>query len=133
LNYLFRAAELGSAQASSIIAYAYQEGDGIEKDEKKARYWTELAAMNGHNSCRHLLGVTEANAGKYNNALKHWLISSGRGHKASLESIKYLFIDGIASKRDYEKALRSYQHYICEIRSDQRDEAAAFRERYRYF
>ena len=34
-------------------------------------------------------------------------------------------MDGDATKEVYTKALRSYQAYLDEIKSDQRDEAAA--------
>jgi len=39
-----------------------------------------------------------------------------------------------ASKDDYTKALRTYQEYLVEIKSVQRDEAAAYDEaEYRYY
>ena len=60
------------------------------------------------------------------------LISCGRGHKESLENIKLSFMDGNATKECYEKALRSYQQYMDKIKSDQRDEAAAFSEEFNY-
>jgi len=37
------------------------------------------------------------------------------------------------SKEDYTNASRLYQEYLGEIKSKQRDEAAAFHERYRYY
>jgi membrane protein required for beta-lactamase induction len=70
---------------------------------------------------------------KYDKALKHWLISCGRGHNASLGNIKQLFVQlSHTTQEEYENALRSYQEYIDEIKSDQRDEAAAFDEAFRY-
>jgi hypothetical protein len=41
-------------------------------------------------------------------------------------------MDGNATKECYEKALRSYQQYMDKIKSDQRDEAAAFSEEFNY-
>ena len=43
----------------------------------------------------------------------------------SLKIIKLMYREGEATKDDYTKALRSYQEYLDEIKSDQRDKAAA--------
>ena len=43
------------------------------------------------------------------------------------------FSKGHARKDDYAKALRSYQAYLDEINSDQRDKAAAVRDEYKYY
>ena len=42
-------------------------------------------------------------------------------------------MDGHVAKNQYAKALQSRQAYINEIKSDQRDKAAAFRDSYRYY
>ena len=42
-------------------------------------------------------------------------------------------MDGHATKDDYAKALRAYQAYLAEIKSAQRDAAAAARANYRYY
>jgi TPR repeat protein len=134
LEYYFRGAELGSSSASSCVADAYYYGDVIAKDEKTATHYYEQAAMQGNNGARHNLGIDEANAGKYNRALQHWLIACERGNSnaGSLKNIKRLFVAGRATKEDYEKALLSFQAYVDEIKSDQRDEAAAMSEQYKY-
>jgi TPR repeat protein len=132
LDFFFRGSELGSANASYQIANAYREGNDIAKDTKKALHYYGLAVMKGDNTSRCNLGINEATASRYDKALKHWQISRGRGHDASLEIVKRLFFQGRATKDDYEKALRSYQEYIDEIKSDQRDEAAAFNVDYIY-
>ena len=66
-------------------------------------------------------------------ALKHWMIAAGCGDNDSLENIKQMFKNGHATKDDYAKALRVYQAYLVEIKSTQRNEAAAARERYKYY
>jgi TPR repeat protein len=114
------------------LVLPYRQGNGVAKDEKKGIHYTELAAMQGKIVSRYNPGVTEYNAGKYGKALKHWLISCGRGHAISLEAVKHLFIEGLVTKEDYEKGLRSFQEYIDEVKSDLRDEAAAFHEDYSY-
>jgi len=42
-----RASELDNALAYCNIGYAYNNGKGVERDEKKAMYYYELAAMKG--------------------------------------------------------------------------------------
>jgi len=50
-----------------------------------------------------------------------------------LDKIKELYSEGHAAKEDYMKALQSYQEYLGEIKSDQRDKAAAADDHYRYY
>lgn len=128
----FQGAELGSTRALYGVANAYNSSEGVEKDGKKARHYYELAAMKGDNISRCNLGAEEGIAGDFDKALKHLLISCGRGRMFSLKNIKLLFMKGAAAKEDYEKALQSYQQYIDEIKSDQRDKAAASIEDFIY-
>jgi len=94
----------------------------------------ELAAIGGCAKARYNLGSIEAGAGNVNRALKHFMISIGGGKSDSLEFIKDLYLGGCATKEDYTKALRSYQTYLDEVKSAQRDEAAAFNsKKYRYY
>ena len=52
--------------------------------------------------------------------------------KNSLKEIREFYVNGYATKDDYTKALRANQKYVDGIKSDQRDEAAAFDDEYRY-
>ena len=58
-------------------------------------------------------------------AVKHWMIAMHDGDHMALEGIKKLYRVGHATKDVYTEALRSYQLYQDQIKSDQRDEAAA--------
>ena len=60
------------------------------------------------------------------------MIAVRSGYAESLKCIQDLYSEGHASKEEYRKALQSYQEYLSEIKSRQRDEAAAAREDYRY-
>ena len=66
-------------------------------------------------------------------ALKHWMIAVRSGHSNSLKRIKELYTNDDATKDDYAKALRAYQAYLVEIKSPQRDEAAAADDGYKYY
>ena len=128
LELWHRAGELGSAEAYHSIGNAYAHGFGVEVDKKKATHYWELAAMGGDASARYKLGVIEARSGNMDRALNHFIVAVTDGYSDSLEGIKLMYENGDATKDDYAKALRSYQAYVGEVKSDQRDEAAAAKE-----
>ena len=126
LELWHHAGELGHSGAYFNIGCAYQNGIGVQKDVEKARHYWELAAMGGHVGSRFNLGINERNKGNFDKAIKHFMISVCFGCSNSLEATQALFKDGRATKDDYTKALRLYQAYLDEVKSDQRDKAAAF-------
>jgi len=129
-----RAAALGFPDANFSLSCFYKNGSiGVERDDKKAIHYAELAAMGGNVIARANLGRTEGNAGNTNRALKHYLIAARGGDVMSVKLICEYYSTGYATKDDYEKALRYHQEYLDEIKSDQRDEAAAFNNDYRYY
>ena len=114
------------------IGQAYDYGEGVERDEKMASHYYKLAAMEGIVIARHNLGATEKNAGNYDRALKHYMIAVRGGDTDSVKAIQRMYKDGHVAKDDYANALQSHQAYLNEIKSDQRDKAAAFHDDYRY-
>ena len=66
-------------------------------------------------------------------ALKHHMIAAGIGDEISLKEVQKLYTNGHATKEDYTKALLLHQEYLSEIKSVQRDEAAAADEDYKYY
>ena len=133
LELCHQAAEIGHASSHYSIGVAYKLGNGVERDEKKAVHYMELSAMEGNVGARHNLGVSEYNAGNCDRALKHYMIAAGSGCTVSLEKIKQMFMKGYATKDDYAKALRVYQANLVEIKSAQRDQAAAFDDGFKYY
>ena len=133
LTLYHRAAELGSADAYCSIGSVYYNGEGVEINLERANHYYELAAMGGEVMARYNLGVVEENAGNVVRALKHFMIAVRSGHANSLNMIKEMYSKEYATKEDYMKALQSYQTYLGEIKSKQRDEAAAADEKYRYY
>ena len=133
LELWHRAGELGYAEAYASIGYAYDNGRGLEVDETKAAHYYELAAIRGDEMARHNLGCMEGEAGNTERALKHHMIAVRAGDNDSLKEIQGLYSDGYATKDDYTEALQSYQAYLGEIKSRQRDEAAAADEDHRYY
>ena len=132
LELWHQAGELGYAGAYCNIGNAYHNGRGVERDEKKADHYYELAAIGGEVIARHNLGNAEARAGNLDRALKHWMISVG-GDNDSVKNIQDLYKHGHATKDDYTKALLAYQAYLEEIRSEQRVKAAAFSDNHKCY
>jgi len=133
LQLWHQAAELGFARAYFNIGAAYDCGRGVEVDKKKANHYYELAAMGGDAQARHNLGNFEGRAGNMDRAIKHFMIAVRGGEKDSLSNIQKLHSIGRATKEEYLKALRSYQEYLNEVKSTQRDEAAAAHDEYKYY
>ena len=120
-----RAGELGDDGAYHNVANSYYGGIGVQGDRGKYKYYSELAAMGGHVSSRHNLGVLELQAGSADRALKHFMIAAGAGSDSSLSAIREGFLLGHVAKYDFEKALRAHKEAADELKSNQRDAAAA--------
>ena len=134
LELFVRAGKLGCTEAYCNVGYAYSDGRGVEIDQMKADHYYKLAAIRGNVNARYNLGLNEMKDGNMNRALKHYMIATGCGYNNSLKQIQKLYTNGHATKDDYTKALRAYQAYLVEIKSTQRDAAAAARgKRYDYY
>ena len=135
LELWHRVGELGSSEAYNNIGYAYDHGEGVERDDEKAKHYYELAGIGGDVRARYNLGIDEKNEGNMSIALKHFMIAVGCGHDESLKVVREFYVNGHATKDDYAKALRAYQKYLDGIKSAQRDEAASAYDNddYRYY
>ena len=115
------------------LGFSYYNGEGVERDEKMAIHFFELTAMEGNVIARHNLGDAEENAGNYDKALRHYMIAVRGGHTRSVKKIQRFYMDGHATKDHYANALQAHQAYLNEIKSNQRDKAAAFCDDFRYY
>ena len=86
------------------IGSAYYKGDDVERDEKMAKHYLELAAMEGDAMARYNLGVSERNADNYDRALKHFMIAVRGGYTPSVKAIQQLYMDGHVAKDHYANA-----------------------------
>ena len=120
-----RAAELGEKEAHYKLGCLYVKGTDVEKDAAKATLHWEAAAVMGDVRSRNNLGFMEYNAGNYDLALQHYMIAAKMGYQYSLDSVKLLFMKGLATKADYAEALRGHQGAVEEMRSPDREEALA--------
>ncbi len=124
-QYLTKAAALGNVTAHFHLAYSYQHGEGVEKDETKRVYHFEKAAIGGHAFARCHLGCYESKNGKLDRAVKHFVIAANMGHDQSME----ILTAGFKKKHKYvtkevlAAALRAHQDAVDATKSPQREEA----------
>ena len=119
-----KAGELGCAEAYFKLGYSLSIEMGVETDKKKAKYYYELAAIQGNVYARHNLGALERQAGNHQQAYKHYIIAASAGYPESLVVVKEGFMKGYVTKEIYAGTLRAYQKRVDEMKSDTRDEAA---------
>ena len=124
-EYWEKAAELGDPEAHNMMSIAYHEGEGVVKDEEKAVYHLEKAAIGGHYLARHNLGSTEAANGRMDRAVKHFIIAANLGHEDSMKELWKYYSAGRITKQDLDATLRSHQSAIDATKSLQREEAEA--------
>jgi TPR repeat protein len=132
VKFFHRAAELGSAEAYHNLGTMYFNGHGVVKDETKAKQYFEKAALAGCAASRHNLGNIDARAGSFDRAIKHWLIAASGGDIKAVNTIKEAVVKGCATKDHYRQALQGYLLWMDEVKSDQRDRAAANSDEWKY-
>ncbi len=123
-EYFEKAAELGNIESHFAISVAYDKGQGVETNIKKAIYHAEQAAIGGHPNARHSLGMWEEANGNID-AVEHFIIAANLGYDDSLQKLKEYYTLGVFSKEDFAAALRAHQAAVDATRSPQRDAAAA--------
>ena len=124
---VLKAGELGCAEAYYNLGNSYDYGRGVEVDKRKAKYYWEIAAINGDVHARHNLGCKEVDADNMHRAQKHFLLAAKAGLKPSLDNVKVGFTYGRVTKDEYANTLRAYQQRHDEMKSEERDKA---KERY---
>jgi TPR repeat protein len=125
--------ELGYTEAYNNLGVICEKGvGGASKDETKAKQYFEKAAMEGCSNARNTLGCIAADAGSFDRAIKHWLIAASCGNLDAVNNIKKAMTIGHATMDHYSPALQGYQQYVNDVRSEQRDRAAAYSDEYKY-
>ena len=123
VEYWTKATEFGHAEAHYALSVMYHIGDFLEKDTKKEIYHLEEAAIGGHPHARYNLGCKEVKNGRYERAVKHFIIAANLGEDNAPKELRGLFALGHASKEEYASALQGYQAAVDAMKSEQREEA----------
>ena len=124
-KYLSKAAEIGCTNAHLQLAFMYERGEGVEKDEKKLIFHLEEAAIGGNPEARFRIGVNDFENKKYGESVKHLIIAANQGHDRALEMLKRIYkaSEGLISKEDFAAALRAHHAVVCAMKSDNREKA----------
>jgi hypothetical protein len=122
-EYWTKSVEFGDVGVHHEIALLYRDGQGVEKDEKKEEFHLEQAAIGGHPIARHNLGNKEARRGRFDRAVKHWIVAANLGEDLALNALKQVYPAGFVSKDDLAAALRGHQAAINATKSPQREAA----------
>ena len=134
-EYWTRSAALGNVEAHYQLSCLYYESlypngvavdeelidEDYENDEKREYHHLTEAAVGGHFRARHDLGVREEINGRFDRAVKHFIIAAKLGYDPSLKSAKSLYRSELMSKDDFTTALRGYQAAIEAAKSPQRE------------
>ncbi len=127
-NYLTMAAELEDIRAHYVLGQMYLKGHGVKKDEEKAVYHSEKAAMGGDPYARFDLACYEERKGNIERAVKHSIIAANLGHELSMKELWGAYKEGCITKEDLESTLRTHQAALDEMKSPEREVAEAWRE-----
>lgn len=137
IQLMKRAAELGLCTAHYNLGCSYSPHSGdqptndyVERDSNKALFHLEKAAIAGHGGARYSLGVSSSThkGDKFSPSyisMKHFMIGARSGYNQCLERVKEGFIGGMITKAEFEETLRMHKESLDEIKSEQRDKAAA--------
>ncbi len=126
VNYWTKAAELGDVIAHYQLGHSYHTGDCVEKDEEKAVYHYDEAAIGGHPSARYNLAFSEERNGNIERAVKHLIIAANLGDENSMKALWEFFKRGIITKEELEATLRTHKAAIDEMKSPEREAAQNF-------
>ena len=121
LEYWSRAAELGDVEAHYRFGFMYWKGKGVEKDEEKAVYHFEKAAIGGHTKARNNLAYFETENGNTERAVKHFIIAANLGNDNSMKYLLRMYKHGYIAKDEYGATLRTHQAAIDATKSQQRE------------
>ena len=123
IELLIQAAEKGSIRAHNHLAQAYENGEGVERDVKRAFRHYKLAAIGGHEYARFTLGVEEVNNDNIYRALKHFMIAAKSGEDDGMNHVEAAYKGKVIAKDVYESTLRAYKDSQNEMMSAQRTKA----------
>ena len=117
-------AEKGDHFAEERIAYMYQLGLGVQKDQAQARHWYEKAALDGNGPAAIDLGydymVPESGAPDYVQALKWFTFASDRGDIDADLDLSILYEHGLGIPKDHDQALHWLNEFVArqKVRGD---------------
>ena len=93
-EHLLKLAEAGDARAQYQIYEAYDNGNGVEKNDKLAQMWCKKAADNGHIIAAALVGFREMIFGSTAVAVEYWEKAAQAGHLKAATELAGIYLEG---------------------------------------
>ena len=93
-EHLLKLAEEGDAQAQFRVYEAYDNGNGVEKNEDLAQMWCRKAADNGHIIAAALIGFHEMIFGSETVAVEYWEKAAQGGHLKAATELAAIYLNG---------------------------------------
>ena len=106
----------------------YGNGQGAEKDEVKAVYYFEKAAIGGHPYARNNLALYEQRHGSIERSVKHLIIAANLGYDKPMKALWGHYSQGNITKEDLDATLLAHKAAIDATKSEQRDFAVKVRK-----
>ena len=134
IEYLIRAAELGSPAACTCIGIFYREGNGVAVDKERAAFFQRVGALRGCIFARNNIGVSEYNNfGNYEIAIRHWKIAAEAGNQGSLDALRDIYNKKEPGRefitKDYlDFAFRACHGAQMEVKSEEREKHSSIEE-----
>ena len=122
-EYCKKATDAGDTDSHYSLGNMYGEGLGVEKDEEKAVYHFEKAAIGGDPYSRHILAFIEGRNGNIERAVQHHIIAANLGYELSMKELWVEFKDGNITKENLDATLRTHQAALDATKSEQREAA----------
>ena len=126
LDCYIRAVELGSPAACVHIADAYDEGNGVAINKKRAALFERVGALRGEIVARHNIGCFEYLSGNHEIAIRHWKIAAEAGYQNSLNALRKIYNNEMSgkefiSKEEMDTISRSGHGAQMEVKSEERE------------
>jgi hypothetical protein len=95
---------LGQLNSQAHFLLGYDEGGEL----KKAKFHYEATAMAGHEVAMYEVGILEYKSGKYEQAVKHWIIAASAGSHYAMK--KLIFNIGYVGRELIDSTLTAYNN-----------------------
>jgi TPR repeat protein len=122
---LRRAVERGDEHAAGSLGYAYDVGQGTERDIEQAIRWYRRAARLGDSTAASNLATVYRDAGKAGLAFKWWNRAAEMSDGDAAVSVGYCYQYGIGTKKNAANSKRIFRRAIAskDISPHRREEA----------
>jgi TPR repeat protein len=107
---LFRKAALqGHPESQYILALAYHEASGVERDEEECKKWMLASAEQGYSKAEFSIAARYYKASDYKNAFTWFMRAAGQKHSRAELNVGSMYYVGEGTTKDLQQALYWFQ------------------------